>query len=209
MNHHRATCGRVAAALICLPALAVLAACSSSTSSSSSPDTPASSATGTGTGTATGTAPAASPSPSASPTAAGTQACANGTLQVKLGPSEGYAGGVDLTIDFTNTSSAACTLYGYPGVSLVSSSHAQIGLAAKRTTSAPVKVITLAPGATGTAQLQIADALNFPTATCGPAQAADLRVYPPNQTAAVFLPVTSKGCAQPVQVLFVGAVQSG
>ena len=203
MNHHRATRGSVAAALICLGALAALAACSSPTSSSSSPSTP--SATGTSTGT--GTAPVTSPSPSASQ--AGTQACANGTLQVKLGPSEGYAGGVDLAIDFTNTSSAACTVYGYPGVSLVSSAHAEIGLAAKRTTTAPVELVTLAPGATGTAQLQMADALNFPTSTCGPAQAADLRVYPPNQTTAVFLPDTSEGCAQPVQVLFVGAVQSG
>jgi hypothetical protein len=209
MMHHRATCGRVAAALICLAALAALAACSSSTSSSGSPSTPASPATGTstGTGTGTGAAPVTSPSPSASQ--AGTQACANGTLQVKLGPSEGYAGGVDLAIYFTNTSSAACTLFGYPGVSLVSSSHAQIGLAAKRTTTAPAKLVTLAPGATGTAQLQIADALNFPTSTCSPAQAADLRVYPPGQTAAVFLPDTSEGCAQPVQALFVGPVQSG
>jgi hypothetical protein len=201
MKHNAATRGRLAAALISVAALAALAACSSSTS----PASPASPATGTGTGT--GAAPVTAPSPSASQ--AGTQACANGTLQVKLGPSEGYAGGVNLAIDFTNTSGASCTLSGYPGVSLVSSPQAQIGLAAKRTTTAPVKLVTLAPGATGTAQLQIVDALNFPTATCSPAQATDLRVYPPNQTAAIFLPSSSKGCAQPVQVLFVGAVQSG
>jgi hypothetical protein len=200
MKHNAATCGRLAAALISVAALAALAACSSSTS-------PASSATGTGTGSGTGTAPVTAPSPSGSQAAS--QACANGTLQVKLGPSEGYAGGVNLAIDFTNTSGASCTLSGYPGVSLVSSPQAQIGLAAKRTTTAPVKLITLAPGATGTAQLQIVDALNFPTATCSPAQATDLRVYPPNQTAAIFLPNSFKGCAQPVQVLFVGAVQSG
>jgi hypothetical protein len=60
--------------------------------------------------------------------------------------------------------------------------------------------ITLAPGATGTAMLQVADALNFPTATCGPAKATELRVYAPNQTAAVYLPDSSEGCAQPVQV---------
>jgi len=190
--HH----GRVAAALICLPALAALATCSSSTSSSSS-SSPASTS-----------APAsAAPSPSASSVAAGPPACANGTLQVKLGDSEGYAGGVDVAINFTNTSGASCTLTGYPGVSLLSATHAQLGLAAKRTATAPVKAITLAPGATGTAQLQIADALNFPTATCGPAQAADLRIYPPNQTAAVLLPEQSKGCTQPVQVLFIAAVQ--
>jgi hypothetical protein len=128
---------------------------------------------------------------------------------VQLRGSEGYAGGVDLVINFINTSTAACTLYGYPGVSLVSSSHAQIGLAAKRTTTTPVRLVTLTPGATASAQLQIADALNFPSATCGPAQATDLRIYPPNQTAAVFLPNRSQACAQPVQVLFVSAVQPG
>jgi hypothetical protein len=194
--HH----GRVAAALICLPALAALAACSSSASSSSTSSASASTS-------APASSPAAAPSPSASSVAAGPPACANGTLQVKLGDSEGYAGGVDVALNFTNTSGASCTLTGYPGVSLLSATHAQLGLAAKRTATAPVKAITLAPGATGTAQLQIADALNFPTATCGPAQATDLRIYPPNQTAAVLLPEQSKGCTQPVQVLFIAAVQ--
>jgi hypothetical protein len=209
MKHHRATCGRVAAALTCLGALAALAACSSSTSSSTSSSSSPSTPSATSTSTSTSTAPVTSPSPSASPTAAGAPACANGTLQVKLRGEQGYAGGVDLAINFTNTTSAACTLYGYPGVSLVSSSHAQIGLAAKRTTTAPAEVVTLAPGATGHAQLQIADALNFPTSTCGPVQAADLRVYPPGQTAAVFLPDHSQGCAQPAQILFISPVQPG
>jgi len=140
----------------------------------------------------------------------GPSACATSSLKVSQGLGQGYAGGVYENIVFTNTSSASCTLYGYPGVSLVSGPpYAQIGLAAKRDTTAPVKLITLAPGAAANALLQIVDALNFPTATCGPAQATDLRVYPPNQTAAIFLPSSSKGCAQPVQVLFVGAVQSG
>ena len=75
---------------------------------------------------------------------AGTQACANGSLLVKLGLGQGYAGGVYQAIDFTNTSGASCTLYGYPGVSLVAATHAQIGLAATRNTTAPVKLITLA-----------------------------------------------------------------
>jgi len=192
--------GGAAAALACLAALTACSSSSSSSTPSSSPSTPvpASSATGS------------APSPSASPTAVGAPACANGTLQVKLGESEGYAGGVDVPIDFTNTSGASCTLFGYPGVSLLSSTHAQIGLAAKRgNTVPPLKVITLAPGATATAQLQIADALNFPTATCSPAQATDLRVYQPNQTAALLIPVQSQGCAKPVQILLVGSVQPG
>ena len=67
-------------------------------------------------------------------------------------------------IDFTNTSNIPCTLYGYPGVSLVTGPpYTQIGLAAKRsTTSGPVKLITLASGATANAVLQIVDALNYP-----------------------------------------------
>jgi hypothetical protein len=196
---------RAAAALICLAAVAACAssssssATSSSSASASSPAAPASS-----------TAPATAPSSSVSPAVTGPPACPNGSLQVKLGLGQGYAGGVYVVIDFTNTSGATCTLFGYPGVSLVSGPpYTQIGLAAKRTNTAPVKLITLAPGATGNALLQIVDALNFPTSTCGPAKSTDLRVYPPNQTVAVFLPYTSYGCAQPVQTLFISAVQAG
>ena len=53
------------------------------------------------------------------------------------------------------------------------------------------------------------DALNFPTATCAPAKASYLRVYPPNQTAPVYLANASEACAQPVQTLFISAVQAG
>lgn len=109
-------------------------------------------------------------------------------------------------IRFTNSSAASCTLYGYPGVSLVSA-NAQIGLAAKRVATVPVTLVTLAPGATARATLQVVDAGNYPPSTCGPVKAASLRVYPPNQTEPVFLPSTAEGCAKPVQVLFVAAVQ--
>jgi hypothetical protein len=129
---------------------------------------------------------------------------------VKLGLSSGYAGGVDQTIVFTNTSGATCTLYGYPGVSLVSAPpYTQIGLAAKRSGTTPVKLITLASGATASAVLQVVDALNFGTATCSPTKAAFLRIYPPNQTAPVYLADASQVCAQPVQTLFISAVQAG
>ena len=138
-------------------------------------------------------------------------ACPTSGMQVKLGQSSGYAGGVYVPITFTNSSTASCTLYGYPGVSLVSGPpYTQIGLAAKRATaSAPVKQITLAPGATANALLQIVDALNFPTASCGPTKAAALKIYPPNQTVPVYLPSNSNGCAHPVQIMYIGAVQAG
>ena len=208
MGHSRA--GRLAVAAAAFACVAAAAGCSSSSSQSAAP---------TITATVTTTAPAApgsasSPAPASSLSPAvtgGASACPTSSLQVKQGVAQGYAGGVDQVIDFTNTSGSTCTLYGYPGVSLVSGPpYTQIGLAAKRATaSAPVKQITLAPGATANALLQIVDALNFPTASCGPTKAAALKIYPPNQTVPVYLPSTSNGCAHPVQIMYIGAVQAG
>jgi Protein of unknown function (DUF4232) len=113
-------------------------------------------------------------------------------------------------IDYTNTSSTSCTLYGYPGISFVTAPpYQQIGLAAKRTATTPVKLITLAPGATANSLLQIVAALNFPASTCGPVKAAYLRIFPPNQTVPVYLPNTSDACTKPAQILFVNAVAAG
>ena len=170
-----------------------------------------------------GSAPAASPSAPAasasssdtpavaapSSSAAGT-ACATSALQIKLGASDGYAGGVYQTIDFTNTSGSTCTMFGYPGVSLVTGPpYKQLGVPAKRTTTPPAKVVVLAPGATANAVVQIVDALNFPSPSCEPAKAAALKVYPPNQFTAVYLPDTSYGCGNPVQTMYVAPVRPG
>jgi hypothetical protein len=197
----------VAAALACFAALAV-AGCSSS-SSSSAPSVPASSSTPIP-ATASGTPVPVPSTSSASPAVAGAAACPNGSLKVTQGLGQGYAGGTYEVIDFTNTSSTTCTLYGYPGVSLVSGPpYVQIGLAAKRSTNTAVATITLAPGAVANALLQIVDALNFPAATCSPAAATNLQVYPPGQTVAVYLPNQSEACAEPVQTTFIGPVTAG
>ena len=198
-----------AAALICAAAVAGCASSSSTSAAGSSPGA-ASSTTAAPTPSISVSTPAAAPSVTMTPPATAPPACPTSGLQVKLGQSSGYAGGVYVPIDFTNASSSPCTLYGYPGVSLVTAapSYTQIGLAAERDTTTPVKLVTLAPGATATALLQIVDALNFTPSTCSPTQAADIKVYPPNQTAPVYLPNTSQGCAKPVQTMFISAVQA-
>jgi hypothetical protein len=210
-NGYRAAgrAGQVAAALI---ALAAVASCSSSPSSSpaAAPNTSSSSGSAAPS-SSTSAAPAGSPS--LAPAVTGTAsapACTTSGLNVTLGSPSGYAGGVYQTIVFTNTAGATCTLYGYPGVSLVSAQpYTQIGLAAQRSSTVPVKLITLASGASANAVVQVVDALNFPTATCSPTQAAYLRIYPPNQTAPVYLADAAQACADPVQTLFVTAVQAG
>jgi hypothetical protein len=117
---------------------------------------------------------------------------------------------VYVVIDFTNTGASTCSLFGYPGLSLVKGPpYTQIGLAAKRSTTTPKKLVTLAPGATANALLQIVDALNYPSASCGPTKATALKIYPPNQTEPVYLPNTSSGCAKPVQIMYIGAVRPG
>jgi len=188
---------------------AAVTGCASS-GSSSQPGAPGSTAAASPTASpasSSGNTPAAA-SPSA--TATGPAACPTSSLRVKPGVAQGYAGGVYQVIDFTNTSGSTCTLYGYPGVSLVSGPpYMQIGLAAKRSTSTPRTLVTLAPGATANALLQIVDALNYPTASCGPAKATALKIYPPNQTVPVYLPNTSTGCTKPVQILYIGAVRPG
>jgi Protein of unknown function (DUF4232) len=194
-----------AAALI---VLAAVAGCSSSSTSSSTPASPPSPSSPAAAGSST--APPSAPATSASPAVTGPSPCATSDLNVSLGPSNGAAGSVYQTIVFTNRSGVTCTLYGYPGVSLVSAPpYTQIGLAAQRSSTTPVKVITLASGAAASAVLRVVDALNFGPATCSPTKAAFLRIYPPNQTAPVYLADASEVCAQPVQTLFISAVQAG
>ncbi len=176
---------------------------------STSTSTPAPPATSTVTVTAS---PPASASATATPTAtaAAQPYCAAGQLRLTLSSPNGYAGGVYQDIVFTNTSGSVCRLYGYPGVSLVSGPpYKQIGLAAKRTTAPAPASVTLTSGGTAHAVLQVVDALNYPAASCDPATASRLRVYPPDLTTAFYLSSAAQGCAKPVQVLSVSPVQPG
>jgi Protein of unknown function (DUF4232) len=201
--------GRFALAAGTLICAVAVAGCASSGSSQPGGQPSASGSSPPTSGTASGGSNTPAVAAPSSP-AAGPSACPTSSLQLKQGVSQGYAGGVYEVIDFTNTSGSTCTLYGYPGVSLVSGPpYMQIGLAAKRSTSTAKTLVTLAPGATANALLQIVNALNYPSASCGPIKATALKIYPPNQTAPVYLPNTSNGCAKSVQIMYIGAVRPG
>ncbi|MFF5019954.1 DUF4232 domain-containing protein [Streptomyces sp. NPDC001165] len=157
-------------------------------------------ASGTGTGTATPT----------STTHGGTAACPTRYLNARPGVSQGAAGSVYQVIDFTNISKTACTLYGYPGVSLAGGSPVrQIGPAATRNTTTPPTLVTLAPGATGNALLRITNAGNYPAEQCHPTAAQYLQVYPPGQTTPIYVAYNSTACAGTVGILSVSTVQPG
>jgi hypothetical protein len=144
---------------------------------------------------------------------AGPTSCATSALHLELGQGNGTAGSVIVPIEFTNTSTSACSLFGFPGVSFVTGvGGSQIGASAGENNATARKLVTLAPGGKAHALLQIVVAQNFPAAKCKLVTAHWLKVFPPGQTAALYLKHTSATCSAAstsVRVLNVQAVQAG
>ena len=195
-----ARAGLAAAAMACAGLL--LAACGSSGGSPAAGPT----VTKTVSATASTSAPPATGS-SASAHVTGPAACATSGLSVKLGQANGAAGSSFIPIVFTNTSGSSCSLFGYPGVSFVTGpGGSQIGLAAARVATQPAANVVLAPGGTASAPLRVVDAQNFPASSCQLATAGTLKIFPPGQTAALYISYTSKTCASTsaaTQVLYI------
>jgi hypothetical protein len=127
-----------------------------------------------------------------------TPACATSSLVVWLNTGSGgaAAGSTYYKLELTNLSGHACALRGYPGVSAVDLRGRQLGRAAGRNPTRPARTITLAPGTSAAAVLQIADVYNYPPTTCRRTMAAGLRVYPPGQTRAKTVPFPFLACSR-------------
>ncbi|HLH85165.1 MAG TPA: DUF4232 domain-containing protein [Trebonia sp.] len=125
--------------------------------------------------------------------ASGTPACATATLRISVGAGTSPADrAVALyRLEFTNVSGAACTLSGYPQVAAYRGDGALVGNAAGRDTSAAARRVLLAPGATAHAAV-IASVSAGP---CRPMAAAGLRVVPPGQSAASYVPHVMRACS--------------
>jgi hypothetical protein len=213
-----AGCSNSGATSASAPVASTSAAASSGTTpaSASAPASTPASTSSSASATATASSRAASSTPSAaastSPASAGPAPCPTSGLTVKAGLSQGTAGSIYQVIEFTNVSGSPCTLYGFPGVALTSGTapSTQVGLAASRSNATAATVITLAAGQTASALLRIVDALNFPSADCSPTATSYLQIYPPNQTAAIYLAYKSTGCTSTkVNLLSVSVVTTG
>lgn len=157
--------------------------------------------TATTTATASGmtaAGPAATPhtatdNPAASPGGASTaaaQPCATGDLTIAIAGEQGAAGSLIYNLGFNNAAENACTLTGFPGVSLVGEgTGTQLGAPAIRE-GANGATVTLNPGETGYASLRVSRAENLAPDACDLVVANGLRIYPPNQTTAAYAPVT-------------------
>jgi hypothetical protein len=113
---------------------------------------------------------------------------------------------------FTNVSRTACTLTGYPRVSLVTAGSSKghpVGSPRPLIMQGPgpVKAVTLAPGQRALALLGVAETVMFTGSSCHPVAAHWLKVYPPRLRHAVYLPIRAITCSSPAdQVLEISPV---
>jgi Protein of unknown function (DUF4232) len=141
---------------------------------------------------------AATASAPAGAATAGTPGCATAGLVVWMNTQgSGAAGSIFYTLRFTNLSGHACTLRGYPGVSAVSLGGRQLGSPAAWGPPG-THVVRLANRATAYAVLQYSDVVtsNSGPEPCDAANAAGLRVYPPDQTASKIVPFPLTACTR-------------
>lgn len=144
--------------------------------------------------------------PAASGAAAGPALCKAADLKGALDSTGGgAAGSVYMKLILTNSGAQPCLLKGFAGVSLTASAEGDpIGAAATRDDSTPAADVLLAPGQAGSATLRYTQAGNYPDCTRTPA--AGFRVYPPEDTASLFLPAPKDACSNAgINLLTIGA----
>ena len=135
--------------------------------------------------------------------------CKAADLSLSLGQGDAAAGTVYRPVIFSNKSGRTCTMQGFPGVSYVTGDDGhQVGPAAERV-GAKGPVITLAPNGRAQAPVGFVQVRNVDTNVCRPTETRGLRIYPPHDTASMFLPLPGTGCAgnPPGQQLSVKTVE--
>ena len=143
------------------------------------------------------------PGPTPTPTA--TASCTTDTSTAELGQADGAAGSVMVPIIFTNTSSAPCTLEGFPVVEFVGDEDGTtIGAPATDDDQSAVALVTIEPGNSASALLTITTA---DVEGCTRVAVDGFRVIPPGSSDAFFIANTDyQGCQEDVSVLKVAAV---
>lgn len=121
--------------------------------------------------------------------------CKAASLKLSLSGGDAGAGTAHQRLTFTNSGDKPCQIQGFPGVSYVGGDNGkQIGQPAKRVGSkgAPIK---LAPGDSASADVGFVQVHNFDENSCKPSPVRGLRVYPPHDTASMFVAKEGTGCA--------------
>jgi len=113
--------------------------------------------------------------------------CNADELSLALAAADAAAGTYSYNLTFTNIGTRTCTLFGFPGVSLVNDNGNMIGSPAERTENSQEITMTLEPQGKVKAILYAANSDNFSEGQCTPG-ATKVRVYPPNDTGYLSVP---------------------
>jgi hypothetical protein len=139
-----------------------------------------------GTALAADTAPAAVPSCTAADLGA----------WVAVSQGNGAAGSIYYPLQFTNLSRHACSMRGFPGVSVIDRNGHQLGSPASWDHVVPARTVVLAAGATAHTILRYSDATVTTAPGCHPVFSAfELRVYPPGQYSATYAAFGLEACS--------------
>ncbi|RKT52344.1 DUF4232 domain-containing protein [Saccharothrix australiensis] len=131
----------------------------------------------------------------ARPAPAEVDTCKSVDLGIAFGRTGGAAGTVYREVLFTNRGPATCVLRGFPGVSYVDAGRNQVGAAAVRVGERG-PLLTLPHGATVTSDVGFAQVDNFDPDVCRKTPVWGIKVFPPDETAPLYLPMTDQyGCA--------------
>jgi hypothetical protein len=127
-----------------------------------------------------------------------TAACTAATLKLGYLGGQGATGHGELGFSLTNTGSASCHTYGYPGVQFLSTSGAALPTNSTRTTSdffgsLPEHVVTVAPGAEVSFRLGVTHVAQGNDSAAGCVTAAQLQVIPPDDTHTLVITLPSGG----------------
>ncbi|WP_250031167.1 DUF4232 domain-containing protein [Paractinoplanes maris] len=135
------------------------------------------------TGTTATTGPA---SPTSRPA---TPRCRTADLSVRTGEGDAAAGSRSVDLVFGNKSDRACTLFGYPGVSWVAGDNGtQVNEAFSREAGQSGKrTVTVEPGGVVYSLVIWPISANFDAGQCKPVEVRGYRVYPPDETASIFV----------------------
>lgn len=121
--------------------------------------------------------------------------CRSVDLGIAFGRVEGAAGTVYREVVFTNRGLRTCVLRGFPGVSYVDADGNRVGAAAVRVGERG-PLLTLPHGAAAISDVGFAQVDNFDPDTCRKTPVWGVRVFPPDETAPLYLPITDQyGCA--------------
>jgi hypothetical protein len=137
------------------------------------------------------------PTRAATPIAARTPECTARTLSLSFGAGDAGMSQQERVLRFTNKGATPCAIAGFPGVSYVTGDDGrQVGAPAVRTGKIGAQV-NLAPGAVASTIVHSVDPGVFDPSACRPTPVRGLRIYAPDDTAALFIayPSGAQGCA--------------